>query len=137
MISAIQIALSGLTAATNRLSASASNIANIQTAGSLEEGQQAPYTPLTTQQTAQTDNQGNGQGVLSEVVPRDNPFVQAYDPDSPFADEDGIIGIPNINLAEEAVNIQLAETTYKANIATLKTVEELSDELLRIFDKKV
>jgi len=134
MINTISIALTGLNAATQRLSASASNIANLQTVGSLEEGEQAPYSALTTQHTALTDQNGNGVGVSSQVVPKSTPFVPAFDPDSPFANEDGIIGIPNVDLAEEAVNVNLAETTYKANIATIKAAEELGDELLRIFD---
>ena len=128
MISAISIALSGLQAATTRLSASASNIANLQTVGSLDGGQ-APYTPLETQQTAQ----GNG-GVAAQNVGRQNPFVPAFDPNSPFADENGVIGVPNINLAEEAVNVGLAELAYKANIQVIKAAEEISDELLRTFD---
>ena len=134
MISSINIALTGLTSASKQLAASASNIANLQTVGSLEEGGQAPYTPLRTQQTAATDQSGNGQGVQSTFAPRENPFVPAFDPDSPFADENGIIGIPNINLAEEAVNLNLAEIQYKANLKTIETASELSEELFRIFD---
>ncbi len=137
MINAINIALSGLNAAKQRLNVTASNIANLQTVGSLDPGGQAPYTPLTTQQTALTDQDGNGTGVRSEVIPRSQPFVPAYDPDSPFANEQGVIGVPNIDLAEEAVNLNLSEITFKANIATLKASEELSEELLRLFDKKV
>lgn len=134
MISAINIALTGLTAASKQLNASASNIANLQTVGSLEEGGQAPYTPLTTQNTAITDESGNGQGVHSTYAPRNNPFVPSYDADSPFADENGIIGVPNIDLAEEAVNLNLAEIQYKANIKTIQAASELSNELLNIFD---
>jgi flagellar basal-body rod protein FlgC len=137
MINAISIALSGLSAATKKITASASNIANLQTVGSLEDGGQRPYTPLTTQQSTVTDSQGNPLGVSSSIVPRGNPFTPAYDPDSPFADADGIIGVPNVDLAEEAINSKLAEITFKANIATLKTAEDLTDELFRIFDKKV
>lgn len=134
MINSIGIALSGLEAASKKLNATASNIANLTTVGSLEEVGQAPYTPLTTTQQAQTDSNGNPTGVRSDIVPRGNPFVPAFDPDSPFADENGVIGVPNIDLAEEAVNLSLAEATYKANISTLKVAEELSDELLDIFD---
>jgi len=134
MIGAINIALTGLASASKQLAASASNIANLQTVGSLEEGGQAPYTPLTTRQTATTDQSGNGQGVQSTFAPRNNPFVPAFDADSPFADENGIIGIPNINLAEEAVNLNLAEIQYKANLKTIQTASELSDELFRLFD---
>ncbi len=129
MINTISIALSGLNAATTQLNASASNIANLQTVGSLN-GNPSPYTPLETQQTAQ----GAG-GVAAENAPRNQPFVPAFDPNSPFADENGVIGVPNVNLAEEAVNINLAEIAYKANIKVLETVSELSDELLNIFDK--
>ncbi len=134
--SIISTALSGLAAATKKVEASASNIANIQTSGSLEAGQQAPYTPITTQQTAITDQNGAGQGVRSEFTPKEQPFTPAFDPDSPFANADGIIGVPNVNLAEEAVNLIVAELSYKANIQTIKVAEELSDELLSIFDEK-
>lgn len=40
-------------------------------------------------------------------------------------------------IAEDLVNIKVAEVTYKANLFTLKTSEEMSDELLHIFDEKV
>ena len=134
MIGSINIALTGLSAASKQLSASASNIANLQTVGSLEDGGQAPYTPLTTQRTATTNGSGNGQGVNATFAPRNNPFVPAFDADSPFANSEGIIGVPNINLAEEAVNINLAEIQYKANLKTIQTASELSDELFRLFD---
>lgn len=39
-----------------------------------------------------------------------------------------------VDLSEEAVNLLLAETEYKANLATIKTADELSDELLDILD---
>lgn len=43
----------------------------------------------------------------------------------------------NVDLAEEAVNLQISKTAYKANIATIKASEEMSDELLHIFDERV
>ncbi|MCB1532897.1 MAG: flagellar biosynthesis protein FlgC [Alphaproteobacteria bacterium] len=135
MLGTINIALSGLEAASKRVNASASNIANLQTVGSVEADGKAPYDPLTTKQTA-LNIDGNGAGVRSEIVSAGRPFVPSYSPDSPFANAEGLIGVPNINLAEEAVNLLIAETTYKANIATLKTAEELSDELLSIVDDR-
>lgn len=129
MISAVNIALTGLNAATSKLNASASNIANLQTVGSLEDDGQAPYTPVTSQQTAIV-----GQGVQAAIVPRTQPFIPAYDADSPFADENGIIGVPNTNLAEEIVNLNLAKLQFKANIAVIEAASELDKELLHIFD---
>lgn len=136
MVSAINIALTGLESATKRLNASAANIANLQTAGSLEEGGQAPYTPLTTVQKAITDNNGNPLGVQSDYVPVNEPFVPVYSPDSPFANEDGIIGVPNVDLAAEAVNLMIAKAAYKANAAIINVTKELDEDLFRAIDKK-
>ena len=122
MINTISIALSGLNAATNKLNASASNIANVSTKGSLEQSDSAPYDALTTVQTSRETG-----GVKSEVISAGRPFVPTYDPDSPFANSEGIIGAPNVDLAEEAVNLNLAEITYKANIATLKSTDDMTE----------
>lgn len=44
--------------------------------------------------------------------------------------DDGV----TVDLSTEAINLLLAETEFKANLATIKTAEDLSDELLSIFD---
>ena len=137
MINALQTALSGLLAASKKVEAGAANIANLTTAGSLDDPDYPPYAAQTVTQTAVTDSGGNGLGVKSEIVSRDKPFVPAFSPDSPFANEQGLIGTPAVDLAEEAVNINLAEASYKANLKVLQTVSDLQDELIRTFDKKV
>lgn len=45
--------------------------------------------------------------------------------------------VDDVDLTEEAVKISLSEAAYKANLATVKTVNELTDDLLSVFDKKV
>lgn len=133
MIGAITTALSGLLAATKRVETSANNIANAYSGGALDEADgPAPY-------SAQTVVQKTGQngGVIAEVTTKDPGFVPAYDPNSPFANEDGLVGAPNVNLAEEAVNLKLAETAYKASLAVIRTADELNEELLKTFDDTV
>ncbi len=133
MIGAISNALSGLLAASKRVEASASNIANASSAGSLDPtSPNQPYSALTTIQ--KTDGTG---GVTATNVPKQPGFVNAFAPDSPFANTDGYVGAPNVDLAEEAVNLKLAEITYKANIATIKTADEMSHALDNLFDKRV
>lgn len=132
MIGAISTALSGLFAASKRMEASASNIANVSSAGALNEKDgHAPYSALT---TVQKSNEGGG--VQAGNIPKDPGFVPAYAPDSPFANKDGLIGVPNTDFAEDAVNLKLAETAYKANLATIKTANEMNNELLRILDNE-
>lgn len=137
MINAITTALSGLLASTKRVEASASNIANISTVGAIDANNDpAPYSAVTTIQSAITDNAGNGGGVKADIIPKNPGFVPAYDPNSPFANEDGIIGAPNVDLAEEAVNLQIATLSYKANLKTLQVAKETTEELLRTFDSE-
>ena len=131
MISSIGIALTGLESASTRLNASASNIANMSTVGSLSDPENPPYTPLTTKSKA-IDNPG---GVHTDKIPKTNPFIPAYDADSPFADENGIIGVPNVDAAEEMVKMKLAELSYKANLNTIEVASNMFEELLDITDK--
>lgn len=127
MINAIHIALSGLQAASRRVEASASNIANMQT---------PDYNPLTTTQTAQADEAGQGAGVSARNIPKSNGFTPSYDPDSPFANQQGLVNTPAVDLAAEAVNMSMAETAYKASVAVIKTTEDMTDEMLKAFDRK-
>ena len=123
MINTIGIALSGLNAASRKVEASASNIANLQT---------ADYTPITSEQTAIAD----GQGVRSDFIPKNPPFTPSYSPDSPFASNEGYVSTPNVDLAEEAVNLTIAKTAYKASAAVLEITQDLTKELLQAFDRK-
>ena len=137
MINTIQIALSGMNAASKQVEASASNIANMTTKGALKPADgPAPYTPAIVTQSAATTQDGEAAGVRAETIPSTRPFVPSYAPDSPFADADGIVGSPDIDLAEEAVNLQIASHSYKANVKTLNVASEMQDALLNMFDRK-
>ena len=133
MIGAISTALTGLFAAGKRAEASASNIANMSSAGSPDPaGPSPPYEALTTVQTS------NGAvGTSAYNIPKSPGILNAYAPDSPFANSEGMIGTPNVDLAEEAVNLKLAELSYKANVSVLKTADEMSEALLSTFDRRV
>jgi flagellar basal-body rod protein FlgC len=132
MIDAISSALSGLTAASRRVDAAASNIANVNTAGSFDPGGQAPYKPVDALQTSQS-----GGGVRAEFVDRDPASFAAYNPSSPLASGEGLVAVPNVDLATEIVNMKEAEIAYKANLKALQTAADLTDELLKAVDRKV
>lgn len=120
-----------------RLNTGASNVANLGSAGSIEEGGKPPYTPRVVQQSTVTDAKGNTMGVMAETVPKEPAYVPAYDPDSLHANSEGIIGVPNVELSEEAVNMKLAEFVYKANLKTIKAASEMEEDLQRLFDEEV
>jgi flagellar basal-body rod protein FlgC len=130
MIGAIQTALSGLKAASAKVQASADNIANIDTVGSLG-GVPAPYAPETTVLQAVP-----GGGVSATNVSQPG-FVPSFDPGSPFANSEGLVGAPNVDLANEIVNLDIAKVAYKANAKVVNAASEMQDDLLKMLDKKV
>ncbi len=135
MADAITIALSGLRAQTQRLGATASNIANATTSGAVPgsdapAGSPALYRPLRVDQTAIFTADGQGAGVRAEVSADEDGITRVYDPDSSFADSEGFVAVPQIELTEEITNLLVAKTAYKANLSVIKTEKELQDQLL-------
>lgn len=49
-----------------------------------------------------------------------------------MANEDGIVQLPNVDLAQETANQMLASNTYKANLNVMKRADEMYQSLLDI-----
>jgi len=127
MVDAISIASSGLMALDQGLSATASNIANAGTTGALPTAQSPAstvYKPLTVNYTSQAD------GGVSAEVSANQSYSPAYDPSSAYANAQGLIAAPNVDLAQEMVNLIETKISYKANVDVIKTQNEMTDELL-------
>jgi flagellar basal-body rod protein FlgC len=126
---AFSAALSGMNAATKRLANVASNVANINdvTALSPKSGDPAQFQPLLTTQTS-LPNGGTIAGTRN-VTPASVPSFQ---PDSPFANADGLVATPNVDLLDQMVDSLTASTSYKANAKVLLAAQEMQDALLKI-----
>jgi flagellar basal-body rod protein FlgC len=126
----ISIAVSGLNAASLRLSTAASNIANSQDTAPLtpQPGDPQPYQPVDVNQTAAPG--GGTQAVQQPVTPASNAI---YDPSSPFADGNGNVASPNVDLAQQLVNASIASTSYDANLKVIQTAQKMQGYLLNIF----
>ena len=128
MVDAISIALSGLNAQKQKLAATANNIANVSTSGAVPTAtnNSTVYKPLQTTFTSLDQ----GQGVTANITPDEKGYTVTFDPSSPFANDQGQIAVPNVDLAQEAVNAIEAKLAYKANISVIKTQEDMNKELL-------
>ena len=141
MFSAINTAVS---AASRRVEASASNIANARVSidpddartGDQPRWDQQPqnnppperpvYEPVRVHESTV-----EGGGVRAEFTPIDPPpHVLVYDPDDRLANEDGLVGRPNVDYAREFVNKSQAEHAYKANLKTIATEKAMIGALL-------
>lgn len=126
----ISIAVSGLTAAGQRLGAAASNIANSQDTAPLtpQAGQPQPYQPV---DVVQSHVAGGGtEATFKPVAPASNAL---YDPGSPFADANGDVAVPNTDTAQQLVNTEVANASYDANVKVVETAQKMQGYLLNIF----
>jgi len=136
MTDAVSIALSGLRAQQTRLAAGASNIANASTTGTVPAA--SPSAPASTAASSSTvykplsvnlTSLAAG-GVRADVSADPKGYSLIYDPSSPYANSEGMIAAPNVDLTREIVNLLEIKTSYKANLAVLKTQDEMLGELL-------
>jgi flagellar basal-body rod protein FlgC len=74
-----------------------------------------------------------GGGVrVTQIVESDMDFVPVYDPEHPDADEDGYVMYPNVNNAEEQVDLLAASRAYEAQIEALKVVKAMASKAMEI-----
>lgn len=140
MIDSLTTALSGLKASKDRANVAADNIANVRTAGSIPgsavDSPKDVFIPSRVEQvpvsTYAPDGSLRGAGVRTQISKQDPGYQIAPDPGARYADENGLVAVPDVDLATEIVNLKLASTIFKANIGVMKTVEEMNDALLDI-----
>ena len=134
MNTAMTIAASGMLAASTSLTASASNLANLQSDGPVPatDPQQpvAPAPGSVYQPVQVTDTAQPGGGVRATVQPSLPAYTLAYDPTAPYANMQGMVAAPNTDPAREVVNQVAASFAYKANIAVFKTAQQMEKTLL-------
>ena len=132
MADALSIAVSGLMAQGLRLAVSANNIANADTSGAIPTVQSPAstvYKPLNVSYNALTTGIG-GAGVQATVTQDANGYTPVYDPSNAYANKDGYIAAPNVDLTTEAVNILESKLLYKANLSVIKAQDEMTGDLL-------
>ncbi len=124
------IAGSALTAQSARLNAVASNLAN---ADSVAGANGQPYRAKQVVFAATPIGAEGGQGVrVTQVVESAAPLRLNYEPNSPFANEQGYVSMPNVNPVEEMVNMISASRSYQTNAEVMNTAKSLLLKTLAI-----
>ena len=130
--SILSIAMSGMAAATRRLEVSASNVANVRSTGPGENADaQAKadhppaYTPLSVDQSETADG-----GTSTRITPRQPPQVPGYDPQAPYADRNGMVAVPNVDLTDEAVQQMLARLDLVTNAQVVRAYTQMMKALI-------
>jgi flagellar basal-body rod protein FlgC len=79
-------------------------------------------------------NQTNafGGGTSATVTTTAPATVSSYEPTAPFADDNGMVAGPNVDLANELVQLLVARYTFAANAQVIRADAQMSASLLNI-----
>ena len=129
LLGAFNIGSTGLTAQAMRLNVTASNIANAE---SMSGPDGRPYRARQVEFTAITKPGLPGTGVeVSKVLESDAPLRMEYRPGHPLANAQGYVVMPNVNPAEQMVDMVSASRAYQFNVEMMNTTKQL---LLKTLD---
>ncbi|MBI3228628.1 MAG: flagellar basal body rod protein FlgC [Burkholderiales bacterium] len=124
------VAGSAMSAQSQRLNTVASNLANADSATSVN-GQ--PYRAKQVIFEAQAVDAANAQGVrVKQVVEDAAPPKMVYDPKHPMADDKGYVAMPNVSVVDEMVNMLSASRSYQTNVETMNAAKTLALKTLTI-----
>jgi flagellar basal-body rod protein FlgC len=132
MFNALEIGATGLTAQRVRMNTIANNVLNINTIENAK-GENIPF-----RRRMVTFRPGNPQdpskpGVRVGTIEQDkSPFRKVLEPGSKFADGEGYVKYPNVNLETEFVNMLDASRAYEANVTMMETTKSMINASLRL-----
>lgn len=135
LIGAIDVTSGALNAQRTRLDVVAQNIANAQTTRGTDG---APYQRrMVSFETELLRKQGAAGASLQtvrigEIATDKSPGQRVYDPQHPDAAADGMVQLPNVNLAFEMVDLITATRAYEANLSVVKNARQMAMKALEI-----
>ena len=133
---ASDVALSALEVQRARMELIASNLANARTTRTPGGGpyrRRLPVLEATRFRRAEDSVAPWVRGVAVRQVTTDpRPFVYRYEPGHPDADENGFVAYPNVDPAEEMVDMVIAARAYEASVNVVKTVRAMNESALEM-----
>lgn len=123
-----------MNAAARRLEVSASNVANVMSTGAVPAadgtvpaGAPRAYAPLELVQTASA-----GGGTQTSVTTAKPATTTISDPQAAYANQDGLVAAPNVDLAQEMISQMVAKYSFAANATVMKADDEMTKTLVDI-----
>jgi len=132
--SIFQIAGSALSAQSQRMNVTASNLAN---ADSVAGPDGKPYRAREvvfqmTPQGGETRAGAVGGVQVAQVLESNAPPRMEYNPKHPLANADGYVAMPNVDVVAETVNMISASRSYQANVEVINTAKSIMSRTLSI-----
>ena len=123
MFNIFSISSSALSAQSQRMNVTASNLANADSVtgpdGQAYRAKQVIF------EAQGAGSQGVGGVRVAQVIEDPAPLRLEYRPGHPLADERGYVSMPNVEPVSEMVNMISASRSYQANVEVMNTSKQL------------
>jgi flagellar basal-body rod protein FlgC len=130
LFNVFDIAGSAMTAQSQRLNATASNLANADSAAG-PDGKAYRAKQVVFSSVPMAGEAGSGVRV-SNVIEDEAPAKQVYNPQHPLANPQGFVAMPNVNVVDEMVNMISASRSYQNNVEMMNTAKTMLLKTLQI-----
>lgn len=134
LFSAISVSASGMAAQRTRAELLVQNLANSETTRTPEGGpyrrrdavfQSAPQTSAFSAIFQNEVTDGVNGVEVADVIEDQSEGEKRYQPGHPDADKDGYVAYPNVNPAEDMVDLLSAQRGYEGNVAAIAAVKDM------------
>jgi flagellar basal-body rod protein FlgC len=133
LIPGIDVTSGALAAQKMRLDIVAQNIANAQTTRTADGGAyKRQIVSFETELVKRTGGASLTTVRIGGIQNDKTPGQQVYNPQHPDAGADGLVTMPNVNLAYEMVDLITASRAYEANLSVVKNSRNLAMKTLEI-----
>ena len=137
ILNVFDVSGSGMAAQTLRLNTTASNIANANSvAADPADTYRARYpvfqAALSAQMEPGLDQQASAGVKVPGIVESDRDLVVRYEPDHPYANEEGYVTYPNVSVVEEMANMISASRSFQINVEVMNTAKSLAERVLTL-----
>jgi flagellar basal-body rod protein FlgC len=132
---ATSIAAAGLSTTRLRLDIAAANLANIESPNYKRRDVYQTAVPMpggVDSFSSTLDGMTLNMPSVYAVLEDQKPARKVLQPGSPFADAEGYVSMPNVNVVEEMTNMMTASRLYQANVTALQESRGMSSEARKI-----
>jgi flagellar basal-body rod protein FlgC len=131
LLNIFDISGSALSAQSQRMNVSASNMANADSVSGSEATAYRARQPMFAAVQRQVDGQMENEGVRTLGVTESQAPVQSrYEPGNPMADANGYVYSSNVNPVDELVNMISASRSYQNNVEVMNSAKQLMQKTL-------
>lgn len=127
---------SAMAAQSIRLNTTASNLANAQSVAEDPADTYRAQHPIFKEALESSGfsetNIANGGVKVSEIVESEAPLNLRYEPDHPYANDEGYVAYPNVSVVEEMSNMISASRSFQVNVEVMNTARTLAERVLNL-----